>query len=562
MARTVAILGGGVAGLSAAHELAERGFEVTVYEARELPAARRARPVPGSGTDGRADLPAEHGFRFFPGFYRHLPDTMRRIPVAGSADGVAGNLVGATRVLSRRRGGATSSRRPRTRRGRSDDLQALDRFLRGWALEVGIPRARAGAFVERLLTLLTSCDERRCEQWEQQSWWEFTRRRAAQRGIREVPRRRADAQPRRGPRARDERAHRRATSCCSCSFDLTRAGGHADRVLNAPTNDAWITPWVAHLAAPGSTLRLGAPVVGDRVRRAADHGRDDRRRGRRGRARRGRPLRRRAAGRAAAAAAHPRDAARRAAARRARPAGHALDERDHVLSRRGRRARARPRDLHRLRVGADVDLAGAVLGRRRLASATATAACRGSCRSTSRSGSARRQRTGKVASKCTAEEIRAEVWAQLKDHLNDGDAARRERRRLVPRPGDRVPEPDERDEPRAAARQHRRLVGTTGRTRRRGSRTSTSRRTSFARTPTSRRWRAQTRPPAARSTRSSNAAARARRAARCGARGARRSSPRRARSTSSAGRPSPPAKPLLRVAADGGWSPPGRSRRR
>jgi uncharacterized protein with NAD-binding domain and iron-sulfur cluster len=29
------------------------------------------------------------------------------------------------------------------------------------------------------------------------------------------------------------------------------------------------------------------------------------------------------------------------------------------------------------------------------------------------------RRTGKVASKCTADEIKAEVWAQLKDHLND-----------------------------------------------------------------------------------------------------------------------------------------------
>src|SRR5882757_6889507 len=32
---TVAVLGAGVAGLTAAHELAERGFDVTVYEFRE-----------------------------------------------------------------------------------------------------------------------------------------------------------------------------------------------------------------------------------------------------------------------------------------------------------------------------------------------------------------------------------------------------------------------------------------------------------------------------------------------------------------------------------------------
>ena len=64
---TVAVLGGGVGGLSAAHELAERGFSVTVYERRETFGGKaRSIPVPGSGTSGRKDLPGEHGFRFFP----------------------------------------------------------------------------------------------------------------------------------------------------------------------------------------------------------------------------------------------------------------------------------------------------------------------------------------------------------------------------------------------------------------------------------------------------------------------------------------------------------------
>ena len=51
---TVAVLGGGIGGLSAAHELAERGFDVTVYEARDAFGGKaRSMPVPGSGADGR-----------------------------------------------------------------------------------------------------------------------------------------------------------------------------------------------------------------------------------------------------------------------------------------------------------------------------------------------------------------------------------------------------------------------------------------------------------------------------------------------------------------------------
>src|SRR3954468_11970614 len=101
---TVAVLGGGVAGLSAAHQLAAPGVEVTVYEQRDAPGGKaRSIPVEGSGTDGRADLPGEHGFRFFPAFYRHVPDTMGRIRVPGGT--VADRLVGAEQVLFAQAGG-------------------------------------------------------------------------------------------------------------------------------------------------------------------------------------------------------------------------------------------------------------------------------------------------------------------------------------------------------------------------------------------------------------------------------------------------------------------------
>ena len=74
---TVYILGGGVAGLTAAHELAERGFDIVLFERHDI-CGGKARSMKNSAI-GRNDLPGEHGFRFFPGFYWHLNDTMRRI---------------------------------------------------------------------------------------------------------------------------------------------------------------------------------------------------------------------------------------------------------------------------------------------------------------------------------------------------------------------------------------------------------------------------------------------------------------------------------------------------
>src|ERR1700726_528146 len=106
MLQTVAILGGGVAGLSAAHELAERGFRVRVYERKPVLGGKaRSIAVPNTGGNGRKPLPGEHGFRFFPGFYKHVTDTMRRIPY-GVNGNTFDNLNVATRILLARAGQA------------------------------------------------------------------------------------------------------------------------------------------------------------------------------------------------------------------------------------------------------------------------------------------------------------------------------------------------------------------------------------------------------------------------------------------------------------------------
>ena len=80
------------------HELAERGYQVEIYEKRSINGGK-ARSVEWSGTStaGRKPLPGEDGFRFFPGFYTHVPDTMKRIPLV-SGGVVFDNLVNAKEI--------------------------------------------------------------------------------------------------------------------------------------------------------------------------------------------------------------------------------------------------------------------------------------------------------------------------------------------------------------------------------------------------------------------------------------------------------------------------------
>ncbi|MEK6326845.1 MAG: FAD-dependent oxidoreductase [Actinomycetota bacterium] len=250
----VIVLGGGVAGMSAAHELAERDFEVVVYETRAIPGGKaRSMPVPGSGTGGRPDLPAEHGFRFFPGFYRHLPDTMRRIPFGGESEGVFGNLVPTSRVqmaLEGREEIVTPARFPAT----VDDLEVGFRSLLAHAATLGIPPQDQAYFVNRLLVLLTSCDQRRFAEYEHQSWWEFS---GAQTRSAAYGKCLADGLTRTlvAAKAHEMSARTGGAILLQLLFDLSRPGGHVDSVLNGPTNDVWIDPWLAHLRSLGVDYR-------------------------------------------------------------------------------------------------------------------------------------------------------------------------------------------------------------------------------------------------------------------------------------------------------------------
>ena len=161
----VIVLGGGVAGLSAAHELVERGFEVEVYE-KSAVVGGKARSVTkvGSGTGGRRDLPGEHGFRFFPGFYQHVTDTMRRIPFGTNLNGVLDNLVNAPESAAAQEGKpffTFLTHQPKT----IEDWQLI---LHDWftQAELGISPADGAFFLDRLLDVMSMCNDRRLVELE------------------------------------------------------------------------------------------------------------------------------------------------------------------------------------------------------------------------------------------------------------------------------------------------------------------------------------------------------------------------------------------------------------
>lgn len=78
----VAVFGAGPGGMTVAHELAERGFQVDVYDKfARIGGGVRSFVTPGGGRNGRPSLPNTSGGHFFLPGYDCIPDMLRRIPV-------------------------------------------------------------------------------------------------------------------------------------------------------------------------------------------------------------------------------------------------------------------------------------------------------------------------------------------------------------------------------------------------------------------------------------------------------------------------------------------------
>jgi uncharacterized protein with NAD-binding domain and iron-sulfur cluster len=260
-APSVAVLGGGIGGMSAAHELVQRGFAVRVYERLQVPGGKaRSMYKKETGTDGRRDLPGEHGFRFFPRFYRHITDTMRRIPVGSGT--AFDRLVQASRdMLARdgRRPFVVPAWFPRS----VADLSLMLRDYRSRG-SLGLSDAELDFFGARVWQLMTSCAERRQNEYERLGWWEYLQ---ADRWSEEYRQLLARGVTRTLVAANPRTASTQVGGevLTEVVFASARPGTSGDRLLDGPTSEVWLEPWLAALRTRGVDYQTESTVRAIRI---------------------------------------------------------------------------------------------------------------------------------------------------------------------------------------------------------------------------------------------------------------------------------------------------------
>lgn len=254
----VIILGGGIAGMSAAHELTERGFEVEIYDRHPEYVGGKARSVnvPGTNTHGDNFLPGEHGFRFFPGFYKHITDTMSRIPYAPTGKTCFDNLVSTHDVQITQTGRPPVTVPVNFPGSVTDILEILTGLF-----EIGslLTKEEMVFFSGRIWQLMTSCNERFMDEYEGIGWWQYLQADDFSPAYRALL---VEGLTRSLVAAKAQTASTRTVGTIFLQLIYGMLNSKdTDRVLNGPTNDVFLNPWLAYLQSKGVSYEKGWEVT-------------------------------------------------------------------------------------------------------------------------------------------------------------------------------------------------------------------------------------------------------------------------------------------------------------
>ncbi len=209
-------------------------------------------------------LPGEHGYRFFPSFYRHLFDTMGRTPLYNgdgheSRHSTLDNLVSTyQQVLA---GAETSSI---FTRDRPANFEAFRREYVAMLEKLGFEKRDITRLMFRMFRFLTTSSDRRAADFEDISWWDFlvgaTREdRTPRWTFSEAFEHHLKASPQAlvGVDATWGDARTQGNITLQLLLDQFSPGGPTDRTLNGPTSLAWLELWKLHLQTLGVKFFAG-----------------------------------------------------------------------------------------------------------------------------------------------------------------------------------------------------------------------------------------------------------------------------------------------------------------
>jgi uncharacterized protein with NAD-binding domain and iron-sulfur cluster len=251
---TVAILGGGVGGLSVAHELARTGgpFKITVYEERATVGGKADSQDAGlGGTNGRKALLGEHGFRFFPGFYRYITQAMAEVM---HTDGrpVIEHLVESDMTGIAYPGEPLIVLPRRPRRSYAFDLYRMLASMAQNDEVMRFPSADLARAALARLKFITSCEARRVG-YEQITWLKFLGEDKLSTRYKQFEASLNSTLSAMGP----EDTNARVIGEIGMQFILgsLRTDERKDALLDGPTRYTWLEMWRRHLELKGVSFK-------------------------------------------------------------------------------------------------------------------------------------------------------------------------------------------------------------------------------------------------------------------------------------------------------------------
>jgi len=201
-------------------------------------------------------LPGEHGYRFFPSFYRHLFDTMKRTPLydeQGETHRAA--IENLTATSSQVFAGALTSAGLTRRRPRS--LEALRVELTKLFGELQFDVSDVAKFQGKLFRFMTTGAARREAEYESISWWQFLTTGGVRYSENFETFLKSAPQALVAMDAETCDAHTQGNIVVQLLLDQLLQAEYTDSTLNGPTSDAWLDLWREHLERQGVTFVPG-----------------------------------------------------------------------------------------------------------------------------------------------------------------------------------------------------------------------------------------------------------------------------------------------------------------